>query len=183
MFERLNTPEESYNYKLGAALNMERTVLKILDSNIEEAQDPQVAAMFREHRQESEQHLRNLEEAFAMFGWEVDDSPCPAIDGLQAEGKANAKKSDPAIVDAILLQGAVEVEHHEIAVYENLISGARAMGRDDVVRVLDRNLENERATLELALQAHDRVAAVTPKHPPQSGNGGMIDKVKSAIGS
>lgn len=178
MFERLNNPQESYNYKLGAALNMERTVMKILESSIDEAQDGQVAEMLRQHRGETEGHERNLREVFRLFGWEEDTSPCPAIDGLQAEGKANAKKSDKSIVDAILLQGAVEVEHHEIGVYENLISGARAMGRDDVVQVLQRNLENEERTLELAKQAHDRVAAVTPKDAPE---GGIVDRLTSAI--
>jgi hypothetical protein len=32
MFERLNTPEEAYNYKLGAALTMENKVIAILES-------------------------------------------------------------------------------------------------------------------------------------------------------
>jgi len=30
MFERLNTPEEIFNFKLGAALKMENTVLGML---------------------------------------------------------------------------------------------------------------------------------------------------------
>lgn len=182
MFERLNTPEESYNHKLGAALNMEKTVLKILDANVEEARDEQVVAMFKHHRQESEQHVGNLEEVFRLFGWEVDDSPCPAIDGLQAEGKANAKKTDASILDPILLQGAVEVEHHEIGVYENLISAARAMGRNDAVQVLERNLRNEQETLELARQAHERLAAVTPR-PQTEDKESVVDKVKTAVGS
>jgi ferritin-like metal-binding protein YciE len=38
MLERLTTPQEAYNFKLGAALKMERTVLEILDAGIEEAQ-------------------------------------------------------------------------------------------------------------------------------------------------
>src|SRR5438105_2405982 len=105
MFERLNTPQEAYNYKLGAALKMERTVLEILDANISEAKSEEVASLFRHHRGETENHVRNLEEAFGLFGWDVDDSPCPAIDGLQAEGKANAKKTDDALVDSVLLQG------------------------------------------------------------------------------
>jgi ferritin-like metal-binding protein YciE len=37
----------------------------------------------------------------------------------------------------------VEVEQYEIVLYKNLISGARAMGRSDVVEVLKRNLQNE----------------------------------------
>jgi|SRR5579875_2370717 len=183
MFERLNTPDEAYHYKLGAALNMERTVLKILDANISEAQDEQVAALFREHREESEQHVTNLEEVFRMLGWEVDDSPCPAIDGIQAEGKANAKKTDNTLVDNVLLQGAVETEHHEIAVYENLIINARAMGHEDVVAALQRNLQSEQATLEKVRQAEERVAAVTPQHPAGSQNESMVDRVKSTLSS
>ncbi len=39
MFERLNNPQEAYNFKLGAALKMEQTVLSILEANIDEAKD------------------------------------------------------------------------------------------------------------------------------------------------
>jgi ferritin-like metal-binding protein YciE len=178
MFERLNTPEEAYNYKLGAALTMERTVLQILEANLKEAQDEQVGALFRHHHAETEGHVRNLEEAFALLGWDVDDSPCPAIDGLQAEGKATAKKTDDVLVDSVLLQGAVEVEHHEIGVYENLIINARAMGRDDVAGVLQRNLDDETHTLDEVKTAQKRVAAVAPKEPAHSGVAG---KIKNAL--
>jgi ferritin-like metal-binding protein YciE len=163
MFEKLTTPEEAYNFKLGAALKMENEVLKILDDSIGNAQDEQVKALLGEHLEESRGHVANVERVFELFGWDVDDSPCPAIEGLRAEGKANAKKTDDALVDSVILQGAVEVEHHEIGVYENLILNARAMGRDDVVPVLELNLEQERAALEKAAQLQERVAAVTPK--------------------
>jgi ferritin-like metal-binding protein YciE len=75
----------------------------------------------------------------------------------------------------------VEVEHHEIGVYENLISGARAMAREDVAQILGRNLASEQAALDKARHAHDRVAAVTPKNPAQSGNGEMMDRIKDAV--
>jgi ferritin-like metal-binding protein YciE len=179
MFERLDTSETSYRYKLGAALKMEEIVLEILDAGIEEAQDQQVEAMFAQHRAESEGHVRALEEVFRQMGWEIDRSPSPAIDGLQAESKANAKKADNRIVDGILLQGAVVVEHHEIGVYENLIDGARAMGRKDIIELLTRTLENEQQTLRLARDAHQKVAAGLPTGKPA---GGMLDKLKSAVG-
>jgi ferritin-like metal-binding protein YciE len=165
MFERLNTPQEAYNFKLGAALKMEQKVLDILESSADEAQDEKVAALFRQHHEESQAHVKNLEEVFGLFGWEVDDSPCPAIEGLEKEGKANAKRTDDALVDSVLLQGAVEVEHHEIGVYENLIINARAMGREDVVAVLQRNIESEQQTLETVKRVQEQVAAVTPKQP------------------
>ena len=179
MFERLNTPQEAYEFKLGAALKMEYTVLDILEANIDEAQDHQVAETFRQHREESRGHIDNLQAAFGLINASPDTSPCPAIDGLQAEGKANAKMTDNSIVDSVLLQGAVEVEHHEIGVYQNLILNAKAMGRQDVADVLQRNLDNEEQTLKTALSLQEQVAKVTPKDPVQGG--GIVDKLKDAI--
>jgi len=159
MFERLNTPEEAYNYKLGAALKMERTVLeKILDDSEDEAHDARVKQLFHHHADETRQQIRNLEKVFERFGWELDDSPCPAIEALHKEAKTNVKKTDDSIVDSVILAGALEVEHHEIAVYEGLITNARVMGRDDVVGLLEQNLEQERHTLQEAGSELERIA-------------------------
>jgi ferritin-like metal-binding protein YciE len=163
MFERLNTPEEALNFKLGATLKMERKVLEILDDNIEAAQDDRVRELLRAHRAESEQHVKNVEEAFGLFGWEVDHSPCPAIEGLEKEGKANVKKTDDALVDSVILQGALEVEHHELGVYENLLINIKAMDRDDAARLLHQNFESEQGALDKVRALQAEVAAVTPK--------------------
>ena len=165
MFEHFDTPQQAYNYKLGATLKMEQKVLDILDDSIDNAQDEKVKALFVEHRCESEDHVRVIEEVFGMFDWEVGDSACPAIEGLEKEGKAMAKKADDVLVDSVLLQGALEVEHHEIGVYENLIINAKAMGRQDVVERLEANIRSEQSALEKVRSLQAEVAAVTPKQP------------------
>jgi ferritin-like metal-binding protein YciE len=53
---------------------------------------------------------------------------------------------------------AEETEHHEIAAYEGLITGAEAMGKPDIVRLLEQNLEQERHTLEEIKQATQQPA-------------------------
>ena len=164
MFERLNTPEEAFNYQLGAALKMEHTVLdKILPDSIEEAHDNKLKQLFRHHQEETRQQIGNLEQAFAAFGWEVDDSPCPAIEAIHKEGKTNVKKTDDSIVDSIILSGAAETEHHEIAVYESLITNAQAMGRNEVVALLRQNLEQEQHTLEEVRGATQKLARETAR--------------------
>jgi ferritin-like metal-binding protein YciE len=165
MFERLNTPQEALNFKLGATLKMEQKVLEILDDNIEHAQDDRVKQLLNSHREESEKHVGNVEEAFRLLDWEVDDSSCPAIEGLEKEGKAMVKKTDDALVDSVILQGALEVEHHELGVYENLLINIKAMGRDDVARLLHQNFESEQGALEKVRALQAKVAAVTPKQP------------------
>lgn len=163
MFERFDKPAEAYEFKLGAALKMEKQVLEILDESIESAQDEQVKDLLRTHRRESEQHVEVLEQVFAAFDWEIDDSPCPAIEGLKTEGKTMIKKTDDSFVDSVILQGALEVEQHEIGVYTNLILNARAMGRDDVVDLLQRNLDSEEQALQKVTAQQEQVAAASPK--------------------
>jgi ferritin-like metal-binding protein YciE len=51
MLERLKSPEDLYEHKLGAALNMEQTVLNMLDDNAEEAQDDGLKQLLRHHEE------------------------------------------------------------------------------------------------------------------------------------
>ena len=62
------------------------------------------------------------------------------------------------MIDAVILSGAAETEHHEIAVYEGLITEAQAMGKDDIVKLLQQNLEQEQHTLEEVKQATKELA-------------------------
>lgn len=159
MFERLHTPDEAYHWQLGAALTMERDIVGMLDDLIEETHDESVKQAFRSHQEQTRGHVAKLEQAFRALGWEVDDSPCPAIKAIEKEGKANIKKADETIVDSIILEGAMETEHHEIAVYENLLIGARAMGREDVAQLLAQNLAEEQEALEKVSTFAERLAA------------------------
>jgi ferritin-like metal-binding protein YciE len=158
MFESIDTPQELFTFKLGAALKMERTVLEMLANLQEETTSDELRRQFSHHADETEQQIANIEKAFAAIDEEVDDSPCPAIEGIDKEGKANIKKADESVVDAVILSGAAETEHHEIAVYEGLITHARAMGNQEVVRLLSENLEQEQHTLDEVKEATEKLA-------------------------
>jgi ferritin-like metal-binding protein YciE len=159
MFSDIKTLPGVLRFRLGAALRMEEKVLGILLENTLEAEDDQVKLLFRRHHEQTRGHVAVVLQAFEALEWEADDSPSPAIAGLEKGGKALVRKSAPAVVDAVLLQSAVEVEHHEIAVYENLMSAARAIGRDDVAELLRSNLEQEQQTLAEVRLTLERVAA------------------------
>ena len=161
MFDNVSTPKELFAHKLGAALTMEQKVLGMLDDLTEAAQSEELKQQFQHHRQETEGQIRNLEQCFHALGEDVDDSPCPAIEGLEKEGKANIKMTDERLLDAVVLPAAAETEHHEIAVYEGLIEHADAMGATDVAALLRENLEQETHTLREVQQATGKVAART----------------------
>jgi ferritin-like metal-binding protein YciE len=159
MLERLDTREELYQYKLGCAHEMEETVLKMLDSNIKKANDEPLKQLLRHHQDETRQQISNIEQAFASFGWDVDDSPCLPMEAIDKEAKMNIAQSEDELVDAVIVGGAAETEHLEIAVYDQLILGARTMGKDDVVQLLEMNREQEMHTLEEVMSASERIVA------------------------
>ena len=122
------------------------------------AQGEQLKEQLRHHATETEQQIRNLEQAFTALGAEVDDKPCPAIEGIEKEGQALIKKADDGLVDAVILSGAADTEHHEISVYEGLITKAEAMGEQDVVALLQENLEQETHTRDEVEQLAQKTA-------------------------
>jgi ferritin-like metal-binding protein YciE len=156
---RIETPRELYVHKLGAALTMENTILDMLPQLEEEANDTQLKQALREHHQQTQRHVANLEQAFQALGEEVDDSSCPTIEGLEKEGHANLKMVDDRLNDHVIVSGVTETEHHEIAVYEGLIESAGAMGENQVVSLLEQNLQDEQAALEKAQTMARKLAA------------------------
>ena len=161
MFDKIETPRELFTHKLGAALTMEETVLGMLGHLEEAAQSQELKQQLRHHAEETRQQITNLEQAFSALGVEADDKPCPAIEGIEKEGQSMLKMADEPLVDAVILGGAAATEHHEIAVYENLITQAEAMGEQDVVALLQENLEQEEAALRLAKQLGQQLARQT----------------------
>jgi ferritin-like metal-binding protein YciE len=152
---------------------MEKTELDMLGQLETAAPHDQLKEQLRHHAQETEQQIRNLEQAFQALDAEVDDKPCPAIEGIEKEGQALIKKADYGLVDAVILSGAADTEHHEISVYEGLITKAEAMDDQDVVALLQENLEQEQHTLEEVKRTSRQLATeLSTQRSRRSGRGG-----------
>lgn len=158
MFERLNTPEEIFSFKLGSALTMEKKLVEVLPELEEHANRDEIKRALREHREETRQHVTNIEQCFKLLDEEVDASPCPVIEAMAKDGNATIKKTDDAVVDAVILAAATESEHYEIAVYETLITNAEARGASEVAALLRQNLEQEKHALETARSSMKTIA-------------------------
>lgn len=159
MFERFNTPEEIFNFKLGSALKMEEKLIDVLEELEQHAQRDEIKHALAEHREETRQHAQNLEQCFTLLGQEPDDSPNPVVAAMEKEGQAMLKKTDDSLVDAIVLVAATESEHYEIAVYETLITNAKARGASEVAELLTRNLEQEKHALDVARSTMEKISS------------------------
>ena len=108
----VESPQELFAHKLGAALTMEQTILDMLEKLEQEAQDSQLKRNLQQHHQETQQHVQNLHRCFDALGKDADDKPCPAIDGLEKEGEQMINQVSDDLVDAVILSGVIETEHH-----------------------------------------------------------------------
>jgi ferritin-like metal-binding protein YciE len=155
---KIESPEELFVHKLGATLTMEETILEMLEKLQQEANDPSLRRQLQQHHKETQGQVDNLHRVFEALGEPVDRRPCPTIEGLEKEGATMLKEVDDSLSDAVILQGVLETEHHEIAVYDGLIIMAEQMGDDDVIALLNENVEQEAATLEKAIKATEQLA-------------------------
>ena len=145
---QIGDPKQLFIHKLGAALTMEETVLSMLEEFEQKANEADLKEQLSHHHDETRQQIANLGQAFGALGIEQERQPCPAIEGLEKEGEEMLKQSRQELYDAVILSGCAEVEHHEIAVYDGLITMAEEMDEDDVVALLKENLEQEEHTLK-----------------------------------
>ncbi len=125
----------------------ENQIVKALPEMIEKASDPRLKRGFRTHLDETQNHIARLEEVFRMHGSEVEGIDCPAIDGIIEEADdVVGEVDDREVMDAALIAAAQAVEHYEITRYGSLIAWAKQLGRSDCAAVLQRTLDEEKAT-------------------------------------
>ena len=145
---QIDDARKLFVHQLGEALSMERTVLTMLKKNEQAAAEPTVKQLFAHHRDETEGQIRNLEQAFESLGEKATGHTCHGMEGMKKEAQDLVEKVAPELLDGALAGAATHVEHYEIATYEGLITKADAMGREEVVALLQENLEQEQHTLQ-----------------------------------
>ena len=148
LFSRdIKTLDDLFVHTLRDIYYAEKQIVKSLPDMIEKASDPQLKRGFKTHLGETENHVARLEEVFRMHGVEIRGVDCPAIDGILEEAEEIAGEvDDKRVMDAALIAAAQAVEHYEIARYGSLIAWAKQLGRADCASVLQRTLDEEKAT-------------------------------------
>ena len=121
---QISDPRKLFTYKLGTALSSEKKILAMLKKQEKRAQREELRQQFQHHRKETEGQIRNIEQAFQTLGEKPTGRTNPTVNGLSEQADSLYDTTDDEIVDHVLLGGAAETEHLEIA-----IRGASAAGR------------------------------------------------------
>ena len=143
----IKTMNDLFVHQLQDMYYAEKQIVKALPDMIEKATDAQLKQGFKTHLGETENHVARLEQVFRMHNAEIKGVNCPAIDGIIEEADDVAGEvEDKKVLDAALIAAAQAVEHYEIARYGTLIAWAKQLGREDCASVLQKTLEEEKAT-------------------------------------
>ena len=142
----IKTMNDLFVHQLQDIYYAENQLVKALPNMAKKASDPQLKQGFLTHLEETRQHVTRLEQVFKMHGAEVKAVDCPAIDGIIEEADDTAGEvEDKNVLDAALINAAQAAEHYEITRYGSLVAWAKQLGRNDCARVLQQNLDEEKA--------------------------------------
>jgi ferritin-like metal-binding protein YciE len=143
----LNTLRELYRTELERAFNMEKQIAeKGLPAMIKNATNPELAAAFEEHLDETQQHVARLERILNGLEGEANETKCKVVSTLISSADSDVSDAkDPMLRDVVLIAAGNQVEHHEIAVYGTLRTWAEVLGETEEAEILDRTLNEEKA--------------------------------------
>jgi len=132
----------------------ERQILKGLPKLAKAAADPKLKEAFMHHREETEAQVERLRQVFELIGKRAKGKTCEAMNGLleESEELLETAPQPSAVRDAGLIATAQAIEHYEIARYGALIAWAKAMGKDDIAKLLHQTLEEEKKADEMLNQ-------------------------------
>jgi ferritin-like metal-binding protein YciE len=143
----IKTMDDLFVHTLRDIYYAEKQILKSLPDMIEKATDPQLKQGFQSHLAETKGHVERVEQVFKMHGVAAKAVNCPAIDGILEEANEVAGEvEDKRVLDAALIAAAQAVEHYEITRYGTLVAWAKQLGRNDCASVLQKTLDEEKAT-------------------------------------
>jgi ferritin-like metal-binding protein YciE len=143
----IKTMNDLFVHQLQDIYYAEQQLVKALPKMAEKATDKQLKQGFLTHLDETRTHVQRLEQVFQMHGAKVKAVDCPAIDGIIEEANEIAGEIDnKKVLDAALIAAAQAVEHYEITRYGTLITWSKQLGKNDVARVLEQTLNEEKAT-------------------------------------
>lgn len=143
----IETMDDLFLHTLQDIYYAENKIEKSLPDMIAKASDGELKKGFQAHLKQTRGHIKRLDQAFKKLKKDPQGTRCPAIDGIIDEANDIAGDvGDKMVLNAALIGAAQAVEHYEITRYGTLVAWAKLLGRNDVAKLLNMNLKEEKAT-------------------------------------
>jgi ferritin-like metal-binding protein YciE len=156
---KLNTLEDLFLDQARDLYDAEQQLVKALPKMAEAAGADELKKAFEDHLTQTKGHVARLEEVFKHLGQKPKAKSCKAMEGLIEEGKEIIDvKAQADVRDAGLIAAAQKVEHYEMAGYGCLRAWAEQLSLDQVQRLVDQTLQEEKQADALLNQIAERQA-------------------------
>lgn len=140
------TLHDAFVDELRDAYDAEKQLTKALAKLAKAASSPQLRDAFETHLDETQGHIQRLEQVFESLEEKPRGKHCDGIAGIIEEGKSVMDEDfDDTTMDACLIAAGQRAEHYEMAAYGTLIAWAGAMGHTQATKLLQQNLNEEKA--------------------------------------
>jgi ferritin-like metal-binding protein YciE len=145
----MQTARDLFIHELQDMFDAEQRLVKALGEQEQESSNPELQKAFASHREQTENQVERLRQAFEEVGEEPEETECKGIKGLIEEHEA-FKEEDPSedLLDVFNVGAAIKVESYEICAYESLVKQGRELGFKKAVTLLSQNLKEEQQTLK-----------------------------------
>jgi ferritin-like metal-binding protein YciE len=140
------TLHDAFLDELRDAYDAEKQLTKALPKLAKAATNPKLRTAFETHLQETQRQIARLEQVFEGLDEKVRGKHCAGIAGIIEEGASTMEEDfDDTTMDACLIAAGQRAEHYEMAAYGTLVAWAEAMGHTEAARLLQQNLDEEKA--------------------------------------
>ncbi len=141
----IDSMEKLFVDELRDLYSAETQITKALPKMARASTSNELRAAFEQHLQETEQQVKRLEQIFETLGESPKGETCEGIKGIIEEGEKNLKHAEEGPVrDEALISAAQRVEHYEMAGYGTVRTFAERLGKQQLVQLLERTLEEEK---------------------------------------
>lgn len=140
---------ELFLAELADAYSAEQQLVKALPKVAEAATSAELKEAVEHHLEQTEEHVRRLEQVFELFDVKPKAKKCEAMAGLIEESEDFIGEDfDANLKDAGIIANAQKVEHYEISLYGTLKTWAGLLDKQEAVDLLEETENEEKETDE-----------------------------------
>lgn len=142
----VDSMERLFVEELRDMYSSETQITKALPKLVKAASSNELRAALEHHLRETEEQVKRLEQIFEMLGESPKGKTCDGMKGILDEGEQSVHAAEPgAVRDEAIIAGGQRVEHYEMAAYGTVRTYAERLGKQQMVQLLEKTLEEEKA--------------------------------------
>ncbi len=143
----IKTADDLFLNQLKDIYSAEKQAIRSYPRLAKAVQSEELKQALKEHLEQTKGQIERLDQVFETLEKRSSGKTCEAMKGLLEEAAQDMEEIEAGpVLDAALLAGMQRVEHYEIASYGTVVALAEAMGQQEIQRLLEQTLQEEKET-------------------------------------